>query len=97
MLSLGGRLIAALPQGSLDPFQNDIVNFTAFLEGGLAQGFIDWLRQIDRRMDYPRPLLAARWLLSGPWTVGGGWGALGHTVLHGLPRAFAGHSTMSMP
>jgi hypothetical protein len=35
----------------IDPLEHDVVDFEALLEGGLAEGFIDRLRQVQARVD----------------------------------------------
>ena len=57
------RRIAALPEREFNPLQNKIVNLAALFEGGLAQGLVDRLGQIEGLDDIrrtPTPLRLCR-------------------------------------
>jgi len=41
------RRISAPPQDGINPFQHDVMDFEAFVEGDLPQRFIDRLREVD--------------------------------------------------
>jgi len=45
--SSGCPLVAALFQCRLNPLQDEVMDFAAFLEGGFSEGFVEGLRQVD--------------------------------------------------
>jgi hypothetical protein len=50
---------SAFPKRQLDSFQNDIVDFSAFLERGLPQSFMHRFGQVKTGVNDPEPWLPA--------------------------------------